>query len=129
PSAGATTLTMIDHATLSLQNLVNGIRSGFFEAGHLAHNWVLQKTWTPEPEDPNLVNFDEEWNWLSDFGAWRAALLIYLYPENGLFPDLRSETSSSPYPMSLEFKDLLDDLRSSSLTPTDITGIFNRLTN
>src|SRR5207249_7405370 len=68
---------------LTLQSLVNGIRSGLFELDHPAHNWHLNKKWNDNPtDDLDLAYFDEEWSWFSSYGTWRAALMVYLYPEN-----------------------------------------------
>ncbi|MBL7792408.1 MAG: VCBS repeat-containing protein [Saprospiraceae bacterium] len=33
--------------------------------------------------------FDEEWKWIGSYATWRAAMFVYLYPENILMPQLR----------------------------------------
>lgn len=78
-TSGATQLTPIDQATASLQTLVNGVRGGWFDAGHPANGWRVQ------PD-----RFDQQWAWLDSYGRWQAAVLNYLYPENVLFPELKS---------------------------------------
>jgi hypothetical protein len=83
-ASGATTLTVIDQATLILQSLVNGIRTKRFESGHPASAWYIKTQWGSE-NDSNFAHFDEEWTWLGSYGAWRSAMMVYLYPENALF--------------------------------------------
>ncbi|MDL2122821.1 MAG: peptidoglycan-binding protein [Deltaproteobacteria bacterium] len=34
-------------------------------------------------------NFDGEWKWIGSYETWRAAILVFLYPENILLPSLR----------------------------------------
>jgi hypothetical protein len=37
----------------------------------------------------DISNFDEEWKWLGSYATWRAAMLVFLYPENICAPSLR----------------------------------------
>jgi hypothetical protein len=83
-TSGATQLTPIDQATASLQTLVNGVRGGWFDAGHPANGWRVQ------PD-----RFDQQWTWLDSYGRWQAAVLNYLYPENVLFPELKNFVQGS----------------------------------
>jgi len=56
-------------------------------------------------------NFDEEWNWIGSYSTWRAAMFVYLYPENILQPNLRRHQTPV-------FSQLVRDLRAEqSLTP------------
>lgn len=34
-------------------------------------------------------NFEEEWKWLGSYSTWRAAMFVFMYPENLLLPSLR----------------------------------------
>lgn len=109
-SNGTLTRTLIDHAVLTLQRLIDGIRLGRFESGHSAANWKLKTEWkgqnnTTSDDDTSLAKFDEEWGWMGTFGNWRTAKMTALYPENRIFPDLRTD-KSSPYPMSYLFREL-----------------------
>jgi hypothetical protein len=36
-------------------------------------------------------NFDEAWTWMGSYANWRAAMFVFLYPENVLHPSLRKE--------------------------------------
>jgi hypothetical protein len=68
--------TRIGQAIISLQGLLWGI-----------HNELLYDTHT----DLTLVapGFDEEWKWMGNYTTWRAAVFVFLYPENILLPTLR----------------------------------------
>jgi hypothetical protein len=50
-------------------------------------------------------HFDEEWKWIGSYATWRAAMFVFLYPENILLPGLRRRRSPA-------FRALIDDLRS-----------------
>lgn len=102
-SAGATRATRIDQAVTSLQSLVNGLRTNRFGAGHPAAAWSL-----PE-RAANETQFEEEWTWMGSYGSWRAAVSIFLHPENALQPELRANASDA-------FKTLVADLRKARLT-------------
>ena len=38
----------------------------------------------------DLEDFEEAWKWLGSFASWRAAMFVFLYPENIMIPSLRS---------------------------------------
>jgi hypothetical protein len=61
---------------------------------------------------PNLglkaKHFDEEWKWIGSYATWRAAMFVFLYPENILHPSLHRPQTSA-------FKTLVDNLRSNRL--------------
>ena len=64
---------------------------------------------------PNLQlaapDFDREWPWIGTYPAWRAAMFVFLYPENIMLPSLRPAQSPA-------FRALVDDLRGvRNLTP------------
>jgi hypothetical protein len=120
-ASGATTLTLIDQATLTLQNLVNGIRTKRFESGHPAFGWRLKTDWTPDPpmDDSSWTNFDEEWTWLGSYGTWRSAMMVYLHPENALYPDLRPNRSGA-------YSTFLDELRTLALTSEAVAKLSKK---
>lgn len=125
-ATGALTRSLIEHAILTLQRLIDGVRLKRFETGHPAARWTLRKLWKDEnDEDSSLVHFDEEWNWMRSYDTWRAAKMTHLYPENRVFPDLRSETSD-PYKLSTNFRDpFLKELRKLAPTVPDDTWLDN----
>lgn len=49
-------------------------------------------------------NFDEAWTWMGSYANWRAAMFVFLYPENVLHPSLRKEGTPA-------FRDVLDATR------------------
>lgn len=118
-STGTLTRSLIEHAILTLQRLIDGVRLKQFETGHPAAKWLLRTDWPNVPEiDPDFSLFDEEWSWMGTYGMWRSAKATYLYPENRLFPDLRFPDLRTdpngplirpyptvPYVMSLTFRD------------------------
>jgi hypothetical protein len=56
-------------------------------------------------------NFDEEWRWIGSYATWRAAMFVFMYPDNLLLPSLRRQQTPA-------FRDLVTALRSGRrLTP------------
>ncbi|MGE0635777.1 MAG: neuraminidase-like domain-containing protein [Bacteroidia bacterium] len=56
-------------------------------------------------------DFDEEWKWIGSYANWRAAMFVFLFPENLLYPTLRSHQSPA-------FRKLTENLRGSNrITP------------
>ena len=97
-AGGCQTTTRIAQALETLQILIWSVKTG-----QLADTY------------PDLVldadNFDEEWNWLGAYNTWRAAMLVFLYPENILLPNLRKWQTPA-------FKKLVEELRANPrLTP------------
>jgi len=112
-STGARTITLIDQATVMLQSLINGIRLRRFEGEHPAAGWKLRTQWSSDPkdDDPDLRLFDEEWEWMGSYASWRSAKRAYLYPENSLFPELRTK-ETTPYTKTGAFESFMKALRS-----------------
>ena len=94
-ATGTTSLSRIDQATLSLQTLINGLRTKRFAPDHKSFAWSLRTEWETEPtSDPNLASFDEEWRWIGTYDRWRAAAMAFLYPENALWPAIRASSEA-----------------------------------
>jgi hypothetical protein len=75
--AGPTDVTTrIAQAIESLQVLLFSLRTA-------------QLTDTHPDLDLFADHFDEEWDWIGSYGTWRAAMFVFLYPENLLLPSLR----------------------------------------
>ena len=83
--------TRISQAIETVQGVLWSIRTG-----------QLQDTYADLALDAE--NFDEEWKWLGSYATWRAAMFVFLYPENILLPSLRREQTPA-------FGKLTDDLR------------------
>jgi hypothetical protein len=75
-TAGCERTTRVAAALEALQALVFGIRTGQL------HDAYPQLTLT-------AADFDEEWSWMGSFSTWRAAMLVFVFPENLLHPGLR----------------------------------------
>jgi len=39
-------------------------------------------------------SFDDDWKWMGSYATWRAAMFVFLYPENLLVPTLRRDSTS-----------------------------------
>ena len=77
-AGGCEATTRVAQAIESLQLLVWSIRTG-----------QLKDTY------PDLTlsapRYDEEWPWIGSYASWRAAMFVFLYPENILLPSFRGE--------------------------------------
>src|SRR5262249_9921462 len=74
--SGCQKTTRISQAIATLQSLLWSLRTG--QLKHTAPELELRAT-----------DFDEDWKWLGSYATWRAAMFVYLYPENLLYPSLR----------------------------------------
>ena len=76
-----------------------------------AHNGLLNDDSITLEAD----HFDEQWKWLGSYATWRAAMLVFLYPENTLRPTLLNRKSPA-------FETLINDLRDlcGTVTETDV---------
>jgi hypothetical protein len=74
--------------------------------------------WAPVISAPALTmsasNFSEDWKWLGSYATWRAAMLVFLYPENLLLPSLRPPERQTP-----GFHTLIDTLSTSGTVTPD----------
>jgi hypothetical protein len=52
-----------------------------------AVNWTLG----------NEAKFDLEWKWMGSYATWRAAMFVFLYPENMLLPGLREKNLTDAF--------------------------------
>src|SRR5206468_3543011 len=94
---GCQRTTRIAQAIETLQQLVFSLRSG-----------LLLDTYP----DLALEDFvEEEWDWMGSYATWRAAMFVFLYPENILLPSLGK-------PRTQPFRSLVSNLRANRrLTP------------
>ena len=68
------------------------------------HEALLKKLNTYPKLTLKAPDFDREWNWIGSYAPWRAAMLVFMYPENVLHPALRDRQSPG-------FKRLVRDSR------------------
>ena len=74
--SGCRRTTRVAQAIETLQLLLRGIRTG--QLDDQSFELVVGDN-----------QFDSEWRWLGSYATWRAAMLVFLYPENLLDPTLR----------------------------------------
>lgn len=52
----------------------------------------------------NADHFEEEWKWMGSYSTWRAAMFVFMYPENLLLPSLRYEQTPGFYHLVSEVR-------------------------
>lgn len=57
--------------------------------------WQLRTLTLSTPTPPDLDKFDREWQWMGTYETWRAAMFVFLYPENLLQPHLYPDAFAS----------------------------------
>lgn len=73
--AGACQMTTrVAQAIETIQGILFGARNGLLDDNSITLD---------------ADHFDEEWKWIGSYATWRAAMLVFLYPENTLRPTLR----------------------------------------
>jgi hypothetical protein len=50
-------------------------------------------------------SFDENWKWMGSYATWRAAMFVFLYPENLLVPTLRRDSTPEMEPVTTTLGD------------------------
>lgn len=96
-NSGAFQTTRVAQAIETVQGLISSLRSN-----------LLSDT----RPDLELVDYsDEEWEWIGSYTTYRAAMFVFLYPENILIPTLKRHQTPA-------FRSLVSALRSNrQLTP------------
>jgi hypothetical protein len=85
--------TRVSQAIETMQNLLSSAKS----------NLLLDTHPTLRLEDED---FFARWQWLGSYASWRAAMFVFLYPENILHPSFRAPSTQTP-----AFRDLTRELR------------------
>ena len=134
-ASGTQLTTRVLQAIETLQSIHFSLRTQRFEAMEpvLGTNSVVDWRLNVRDEVEEGENryteaeFDEEWQWMGAYATWRAAILVFGYPENYLLPSLRerrppnaqpSEQDLLKYPTDA-FWNLVDRLRDNlRLTPS-----------
>jgi hypothetical protein len=90
-------------AAVSLSNARISVFAPFFDNELWLRRFVdgvPDPDWRPIIAAPALVmyasNFREIWKWLGSYATWRAAMLVFLYPESLLLPTLRPQGWQTP---------------------------------
>jgi hypothetical protein len=90
-SSGSQRTTRLEQAIETVQGVLFASRMGRFKGTAVlgtnpAANWVLAPATDPTKTE---THFDEEWQWIGAYATWRAAMFVFGYPENYLWPSLR----------------------------------------
>jgi hypothetical protein len=113
---GKSRTTRLNQAIETLQNLFFGLRNS--DSPVELTTWKLNSNSVPETNSL----FDEQWDSIGSYAGWRAAMLVFLYPENLLIPTLRPANFHTT-----QFKTFLKDLRAASpLTRDTATQLVNQ---
>ncbi|MBN1254273.1 MAG: hypothetical protein JXA50_03275 [Deltaproteobacteria bacterium] len=74
--------TRVSQAILTIQRLLFGLSTRMFDDpdGNIKFSSYVE-------------NFDDEWKWLGSYATWRAAMFVWMYPENILVPGLLEKKS------------------------------------
>lgn len=99
-AAACHTTTRLQQATEAVQLLLWALRTGQMRDTH--------PDWTLDDEA-----FDGKWKWLGSYDTWRAAMLVFLFPENLLHPSMRREQTTA-------FREMVSQTRNNTeLSPED----------
>jgi Tc toxin complex TcA C-terminal TcB-binding domain len=99
--SGCAKTTRVSQALETLQNLLFSVRTGQLRDTYPALGFTATAR----------ASFDEDWAWMGSYGPWRAAMFVFLYPENVLPPSLRRKQTPA-------FRKLVKDLRAGTrVTP------------
>jgi hypothetical protein len=90
-SGGAIQTTRVSQALETIQSILFSVRTGRFGPPGSLSNLSGWQIATSNPD------FDADWAWMGSYETWRAAMEVFLYPENVLAPDLRAQMTSAFY--------------------------------
>lgn len=103
--------TRISQAIETLQGILFSLRTDNFKTIDALADPRFSSSRSKWRSGVTNQDFDAEWVWMNSYSTWRAATLIFLYPENALLPTLRDNAT-------VAFKELATRLRNiPSLTP------------
>jgi hypothetical protein len=111
--------TRINQAIETLQSILFSVRAGRFNDKHPAAEWEFIDKLT-DNTDYSEAKFDREWQWMGAYNTWRAAMLVFIYPEDYLYPSLREKyqpDQNAQFPTNV-FWTLIKNIRTNlRLTP------------
>jgi hypothetical protein len=98
--------TRLIQAIQTVGGVLFALRAGQLAPEHPAATWKLA---VPEG------HFDEEWQWMGSYATWRAAMIVFFFPETVLLPSLRLPYDAKR-PLDLlnqtsQFESLIKELR------------------
>ncbi len=99
--------TRVNQAIETLLGALFSVRAGRLSTDPTSPNWSIDVE----------SDFDLEWQWMSAYRTWRAAMIVFAYPESQLYPNffITEEPSLNP---TQAYKDLIATLRDTArMTP------------
>lgn len=99
----------VAQAIETLQQLIWKQRAGLLEASY--------------PDLESIADdFDSAWTWMGNYANWRAAMFVFLYPENVLIPSLRNNQSEG-------FQQVIEATRNNRrFNPREACEVVNNMT-
>ncbi|MBO0793791.1 MAG: hypothetical protein J2P36_22960, partial [Ktedonobacteraceae bacterium] len=108
--SGTQKTSRVTQAIETVQGILTSLRDGRFQDMNTQIGPNPAATWTLAESG---AIFDQEWTWMGTYASWRAAMLVFIYPENLLRPSLRDSSD-----MTKAFSNMLDTLRTTpAITP------------
>jgi hypothetical protein len=113
---GCQVTSRVAQAIETLQQLLWSVRTGL-----LVDEFPnLQLLPVKMRDDLALEEFDEAWKWIGSYPMWRAAMFVFLYPENIMIPSLKGHQSPG-------HRQLVEDLRGlNRIVPSRFTAAIQR---
>jgi hypothetical protein len=100
--------TRVLQAIETLQNIHFSLRTQRFEAMEPVQGTNPVVDWRLDIREGENgyteADFDEEWKWMGAYATWRAAILVFGYPENYLLPSLREKRPPDEEPSEIDLK-------------------------
>lgn len=89
-SSGQQITTRLNQAIETVQGILFALRTERFASLEpLPSGPNVAETWTLIRDNYTEDLFDQEWQWMGVYNSWRAAMLLFFYPENDLLPTWR----------------------------------------
>lgn len=100
--------TRLTQAIETAQSILTALRNGRFMEMDSQLGPIPPGLWTltePNAAPPEVgAIFDQEQMWMGSYASWRAAMRIFLYPENILLPNLREDMTAQFQAMLTAFR-------------------------
>ncbi|MGH8066195.1 MAG: neuraminidase-like domain-containing protein, partial [Candidatus Entotheonellia bacterium] len=117
-SSGTQKTTRLHQAIETLQGVLFSVRTDRFDTMGPLVDDVPPKAWALATDEGYTENdFDQEWQWMGSYNTWRAAMVVFAYPENYVLPSLQEKHAPNQNPTGA-FRTMVEGLRGSvQLTP------------
>jgi hypothetical protein len=113
---GCALTTRIAQAIETLQQLLWGVRTGLIADAYPTLTLIP----AGKTVEQAIAEFDQAWAWIGSYATWRAAMFVFLYPENLLLPTLKRHQTPA-------FRRLSDDFRNTNpISPQKLAVALTR---